>query len=246
MPKKRTTKAKAANISKPKENVPNKLTEEEEREKKEQLELILKEFDNKAKVYQKAIDKQRVQWLAFLSRRYLELKQAISEIGTMTITEFSEAGGTFDKAQAYLKDKKNTSAMDKMAAMQNLMRLPRGLPNVIEEDGEDDFDRSETQTTVKSKRIMSVMPSSSKVGRKPKRAGAITPLNTLNRNQWGQTPLITPKFNPNLPQTPDNSRRPKRGERLMSITGSPVSVPDLADISPGGMERIMEIIQQYK
>ncbi|XP_046552880.1 borealin-like isoform X2 [Haliotis rubra] len=40
-----------------------------------------------------------------------------------------------------------------------------------------------------------------------------------------ETPLITPKFDPKLPYTPAGVRDPRPGERLLSITGSPVSNP---------------------
>ena len=51
MPRKRTTRAKATAISKPKENTPKVLSAKEEKEKREQLELILKEFDSRGKKF---------------------------------------------------------------------------------------------------------------------------------------------------------------------------------------------------
>jgi len=256
MPKKRTTRAKATNISKPKENTPKVLSEKEEREKREQLELILKEFDSKANSYQKAIEKQKRAMLAFINQRYLRMIATIGpEIGSMTIKEFAEAGGTIDTATVYLKGKSNTKPIDKVAELQGLLLGPsRGLSRVAEEEGDDIYIKPEPvgRGTIK-RTIKSVMPSTAGGGRKSKRAGAATPLNTLNRNQWGQTPLITPKFNPNLPSTPDNIRGLRPGERHMSIRGSPVNMDmdriekmmaSEADLSPGRMEKVLEIIQK--
>lgn len=41
---------------------------------------------------------------------------------------------------------------------------------------------------------------------------------------WGATPLVTPKFDPRLPVTPANQRRPKPDEVAMSLAGSPLNV----------------------
>lgn len=50
-----------------------------------------------------------------------------------------------------------------------------------------------------------------------------TPANTASLSQLGyDTPFMTPKFDPRLPITPAMARLPKRGEHLMSKTGSPV------------------------
>lgn len=53
-----------------------------------------------------------------------------------------------------------------------------------------------------------------------------TPANqTADRDKfWGDTPLITPKFDPRLPFAAHRGRAPKVGERIMSLAGSPISI----------------------
>ncbi|XP_061196341.1 borealin-like [Saccostrea echinata] len=51
----------------------------------------------------------------------------------------------------------------------------------------------------------------------------MTPVNrTLADAGWSNTPLVTPKFDPRVPLTPAETRRAKPGEILMSLDGSPV------------------------
>ncbi|KAL4231370.1 Cell division cycle associated 8 [Mactra antiquata] len=49
---------------------------------------------------------------------------------------------------------------------------------------------------------------------------------TMSEMGWGATPLVTPKFDPRLPQTPANARRLKPGEVGLSLAGSPLMEAD--------------------
>ncbi|XP_033117197.1 borealin-like [Anneissia japonica] len=65
-----------------------------------------------------------------------------------------------------------------------------------------------------------------------KTSSAVTPAQQIRRkrnlpsNCWN-TPAVTPKFDPRLPVTP-GARKARKGERLMSMTGSPV-IPAATD-----------------
>ncbi|XP_005091263.1 borealin [Aplysia californica] len=236
MPRKRATRVKTANIPKPSTGISKSLTEKELREKKEQLELHLKEIDVKVKTYLKGIEKTKRTTILFLRGRYQDLIASYGpEVRNMTMKEFTLAGGTLASATSFVKQKtalKPTNS--RLAEVQHLLcTAPSGgLELVAEEDSEDFVDQKEAEVKMPSKtpgtkqrgtkRVKSAMPPPST--RRSKRSVNATPLNTINRNHWGQTPLITPKFDPNLPSTPDNIREMKPGERLMSIAGSPVQV----------------------
>lgn len=52
------------------------------------------------------------------------------------------------------------------------------------------------------------------------KAQIVTPAARALRNS--HTPLVTPKFDPRLPLTPALLREPRAGERIMSLSGSPI------------------------
>ncbi|XP_059153352.1 uncharacterized protein LOC131939179 [Physella acuta] len=146
-----------------------------------------------------------------------------SEIKNLTLKEFSEAGGTYDSVLAHCRKQKRLAQLDN-----ELWKPVKGNAEYLEcidEEGEEPTKQSD---------LAKKTPSS-----KPKRQGKnsamppptnknsvlrqVTP-STRMRTRYGQTPLITPKFDPNLPLTPENIRDVKPGERLMSLAGSPVQV----------------------
>jgi len=249
MPKKRTTRAKPANIQKPKDEG-KQLTKKEEKERIEQLELMLKEFDFKAKNYSKNIEKQKRTTLTLITQRYQQLMAGYDhDIGNMTVREFFEAGGTFEKVQESNQEQQpsvESRVGSRVAELQNLLGIlpTRGLDKVIEEDNDDSSDKED---------VRPVQAPANKKGKKQQKStmrppstiktkrGMGTPLNANSRLIYGQTPLITPKFDPNLPQTPDNIREQKPGERLMSIAGSPVMVDNRRTVGKSRQETIQVI-----
>lgn len=265
MPRRRATKAKPANIPKPKGAGKSSLTENEENEKKEKLEIFLKEFDSQVNTYRKSMEKKKRAATVTISQRYNRFLAALeSDLKNMTIKEFISAGGTFESAEAHFIDKSNLKSvnknMDKVTELQNLLCAgPRVLDRVMEEDCEETGGQTiEPKTeaiprTRKALKTMMVPPSTS--SRRSKRAVNTTPLHKIEKMEWGQTPLITPKFDPKLPFTPENIRKMRPGERLMSIAGSPVecdptdntrtdkdiAMTDFMSITPRRMEKMIKM-----
>lgn len=54
------------------------------------------------------------------------------------------------------------------------------------------------------------------------KAQFVTPSAGRGAVAYGHTPIVTPKFDPRLPLTPALLREPKAGERIMSLSGSPI------------------------
>jgi len=261
MPRKRASKAKSANIPKPEKRVFGTLNETEEDEKAEQLELMLKEFDSKVNSYLKEFEKQKRAMNVTISQRYNKLLSSLSlDMQAMTVKEFCQAGGTFESATASLNKEKNTlkptstnTNIDRMAELQNLLctGMPRKLEKVMEEEGQEVDVKNEVTNTKKRPAKTTMAPPSTSF-RKSKRNQNATPATRVSKMDWGQTPLITPKFDPNLPSTPDNIRKLRPGERVMSLAGSPIEiefseakpsrVPTLADydLTPHRMEEMLK------
>ncbi|XP_077447009.1 borealin isoform X2 [Stigmatopora argus] len=82
-------------------------------------------------------------------------------------------------------------------------------------------------STSKRARALSTIQQNSTL-RRSSRNAMVTPARTLlDASIIGQTPLITPRFDPRLPKTP-NVRGPRHKERVYSISvnGSPISATD--------------------
>ncbi|KAK3697928.1 hypothetical protein QZH41_013004, partial [Actinostola sp. cb2023] len=84
------------------------------------------------------------------------------------------------------------------------------------------------KSKTKQQKTENGMPPPATMGRRSTRKNAsrinnqfITP--ACQMRSFPQTPFVTPKFDPSLPVTPALLRDPKAGERIMSMSGSPLA-----------------------
>ncbi|BFZ22373.1 hypothetical protein BsWGS_25412 [Bradybaena similaris] len=221
MPRKRTTRLQSTKKhGKMDVAVAENLSE---KERTEQLQFFLKDYDNRVKSVLKDIEKKKRALLTFIQIRF---EQQISdlpfEIKDMTLEDFAKCGGTFEAAVAHVRGSTQDPKQKKLAEIQNLKwNSNEVLEDITEEGSEDGGPKFAKPTTVKSKRQVARTASRTVM---TKNSRFMTPANTVSQSTWGPTPLITPKFNPNLPVTPENIRDAKPGDKFMSWAGSPIRV----------------------
>ncbi|GFO00436.1 Borealin-like [Plakobranchus ocellatus] len=250
MPRRRNTRAQTAPPKPTHLELPGlKVTEDMTRkEKEEQLDIFFKDFDFKVKNSLRTLNfeatKAKLKMKGFFTKH---LQQVPAPLLDMTLKDFAAAGGTFEAA---LKAKQE---IDKAKIYTEINNRVGNLPvskddqlTAIEEES------SEEQTHRKKE----AAPKSSK----PERKG-ITPAQRQSvrasksryasrtvKQGWLSTPAITPKFDPRLPQTPDNIRDVKPGERVMSLAGSPLNVREKrkkADAAAASQANIEDVCGQF-
>ncbi|CAG5120961.1 unnamed protein product [Candidula unifasciata] len=274
MPRKRTTRLQSTKTHVKVESDDKGLTG---KERTEQLQLFLRDYDSRVKTVLKDIEKKKRAMLAFIQTRF---EQQISdlpfEIKDMTLEDFAKCGGTFEAALANVRAQAKNTTHNKFAELQNLKwnstEEEKVLENIIEEGSEDTVPMFAQPTTVKAKvrslkylfegkmcflmfvfniqghrRSRCDLPPSTpelptmQTQESPLRF--MTPVSKMSQPLWGPTPLVTPKFDPTLPVTPENSREAKPGERFMSMAGSPILVTKNRRISEAVDKK--EMAQQW-
>lgn len=261
MPRRKTTRAKAP--AKPKTDIPDLVITEEmsKAEKAEQMDIFVKEFQFKVKTMVKNHTRAAQQGKTRINMFWeTQLNQIPISLWNMTLREFVAAGGT---VESVLGRENKYATVDK--------RIGMGFPAIEEESSDESQSQAQQANPVlgtsRAKRTTALQAPDTLMGppvRRSARASKTkyaTPANRLGRGVWGATPLITPKFDPRLPVTPDNIREMKPGERLMSMAGSPVCERKTAvaaaanlnveevvghisslfgvNLSPGGLERAL-------
>ncbi|KAK0058675.1 borealin [Biomphalaria pfeifferi] len=261
MPRKRTTRIKIA--SQPSKNIP--LAQDLSiTDKNEQLKVFLKDYDCKVKNTLQDLEKKKTAIIKFINARFEEqILNLPAVVANMTLKEYAEAGGT-EEAVIKLKNTTRRQMLDELSwagAMKSMKTEESGLSIISEEDSEGNEASTKTFKAKNKSKKGTMLPPTSRATR----SKLTTPCNSTTRSVWGQTPLITPKFNPYLPITPENERDIKPGERLMSLAGSPVRqlgkrqptvcIEDVnktefaaglahigIDLTPGRAEKILELV----
>ncbi|KAH9514341.1 hypothetical protein Btru_028806 [Bulinus truncatus] len=229
--------------------------------KNEQLSIFLQEYDCKVKNVLYEMEKKKTAIITLITTRFEQISQLNAKVAHMTLKEFADAGGTVESVRP-MKRTSKLQMIDELKcaeAMKSLKTEESGLGIINEEDSEESVVLAKTLTAKTKNKSKKVAPS------RLTRSKQTTPCSTTIRSVWGQTPLITPKFNPFLPLTPENERDIKPGERLMSLAGSPVrpfgKTPKLTvcqqvnkndfaeelsnmgiDLTPGRAEKILELV----
>ncbi|GFS00498.1 borealin-like [Elysia marginata] len=212
------------------------------KEKEEQLEIFLKDFRYKVKhtLSTFRIEAARVK-LRIRNLWDMQLQQIPSSLWDMTIKDFAAAGGT---VESVLKRKEAMKDEIYMKIDQRVGKIPSPLTSITEEGSDEPLQQVEQATAVRkltrAKRTTAARAASSakvpavRQSARASRSKFATPADRLPRGVWGPTPVVTPKFDPRLPVTPENIREMKAGERLMSVAGSPVKVTEgrVSEIGP--------------
>ncbi|ELU08961.1 hypothetical protein CAPTEDRAFT_225729 [Capitella teleta] len=191
------------------------LSDVEEEIRKEKLQILIADFDNQVEEKLERYSEMEKQAAIKIDSAYaMELCKIPKHIRTMKLTDFIAAGGTIDgvamqKAAELLADLDTTSS------------APLGS---IEEENQDPSAEEETvkPKAKRGKRRRAVAPPSTARGLRSMRMMQTPGNGPLAKSTWA-TPMVTPKFNPNLPRTPENVRDALPGEEItMSLNGSPV------------------------
>uniref|UniRef100_A0A0B6ZKI1 Borealin C-terminal domain-containing protein n=1 Tax=Arion vulgaris TaxID=1028688 RepID=A0A0B6ZKI1_9EUPU len=222
MPRKRPTRLPP---TKPNQN--NKLPVAvgvSEKARKEQLQMFLKEYDSRVKNVLNDFERNKTTMRTFIVMRYEKrIADLPQEIKDMTLEDFSNCGGTIEAAMASVY-RTDLGAKHKYLA-QKFQCTEQALEDITEEDSDGSVLMSaKPSTTTRPKRqVGKTVPQSTNTSTRNK-AMLRTPANSMKQSAWGATPLFTPKFDMNLPGTPENIRTIKPGERCMSMAGSPLQV----------------------
>ncbi|RUS90300.1 hypothetical protein EGW08_001898 [Elysia chlorotica] len=238
MPRRRTARTKAPS---PKIEVPGLTVTDEmsKKEKEEQLEIYLKDFNFKVKNALRKFNVEVVRKKWRIKNFWdLHLQLIPCNLRDMTLEEFAAAGGTLESVIKHEDEKKDEIYM-KIDERVGKFPAHKGTTDKlgsIDEDGSGEYTQQDEDTanadkSKRPKRARTAKAPSTVMGppvRQSSRASkskyATPAAGGFTRGGWGATPAVTPKFDPRLPITPDNIREMKPGERLMSIAGSPVQV----------------------
>ncbi|XP_071085384.1 borealin-like isoform X1 [Haliotis cracherodii] len=241
-PRKRTTRINKRAKPKAPEGDEGKSLTEQERERK--LEVFLQDYDAKVetalKIMEDKINQLTKSVIVRLKGEIIQLPQKVRE---MTMDDFIASGGTVQCALEYLEMKsqeQDTGGFGRACPMssQLVRTISQKRPNLLSETIMEEQGASPTpaqnrrkkatgRTTVKKSKHLqeSSVYRPSAVMNSSLRSKYRTPSQRSMAASGWETPLITPKFDPKLPYTPAGVRDPRPGERLLSITGSPVSNP---------------------
>ncbi|XP_035679537.1 borealin-like [Branchiostoma floridae] len=235
MPRKRKTRQTTRAKPKLPEGDEGHDMDQEERERKK--ELFLKDFDNEVESRIKQ-SYELCEKICNLGRQQfrLEVMKLPKKIQNMTMAEFLAQGGSIEAIQ--LQSVAETDAKECTSAEKTRMPLAAVSSNIaatetVEEKESKPKGRPKRKAAKKdtappptNKRMTRSSArtqggAASRLGSKTSRNALTTPAVKGSKPVWSDTPLITPKFDPRLPTTP-MVREAKAGERLMSISGSPV------------------------
>ncbi|CAH1269206.1 CDCA8 [Branchiostoma lanceolatum] len=238
MPKKRKTRQTTRAKPKLPEGDEGHDMDQEERERKK--ELFLQDFDVEAESKIKQSN-ELGEKICNLGRQQfrLEVMKLPKKIQNMTMAEFLAQGGSIEAIQ--LQSVTDTDAKECTSAEKTRMPLAAVSNNIaatetVEEDEKESKPKGRPPKRKTTKKKDSAPPptkrmtrssartqggTASRLGSKTSRNALTTPAVKGSKPVWSDTPLITPKFDPRLPTTP-MVREAKAGERLMSISGSPV------------------------
>eukprot|EP00914_Ancora_sagittata_P023711 GHVO01046835.1.p1 GENE.GHVO01046835.1~~GHVO01046835.1.p1 ORF type:complete len:241 (+),score=33.56 GHVO01046835.1:86-808(+) len=191
------------------------LGDVEEDVRKEKLRVLISDFDKEVERRLARYDEMEQQVLRKIDAAYrMELCKIPKHIRTMKVTDFLAAGGTFDAVAM-----KNAEEL-----VASLTSGPSGsqLGDIEEENNDPTAKKTTRAKAAGGKRRRAVAPPSTTRGLRSLKMQ--TPANgPLAKATWA-TPMVTPKFNPNLPRTPENTRNPLPGEKIvMSLNGSPIN-----------------------
>ncbi|CAL1537782.1 unnamed protein product [Lymnaea stagnalis] len=218
MPRKRTTRVKA--VAQPPKGIVKIAEGMSENQRNDQLTIILRDFDSKVQNVLKDIEKKKRSMKADIMACFeSDMAMVPQEIKNMTLKEFAMAGGEINAAVSWVRV--HSRKLNRREEMERLKcKAAHTEEEVLDIINEENLEATDV---VQETPMTKVKPMRGK-SKNPPRSKFITPSHSIGRGAWGKTPLITPKFDPNLPSTPDNIRKMKPGERLMSLAGSPVEV----------------------
>ncbi|CAH1780016.1 unnamed protein product [Owenia fusiformis] len=215
-------------------------------DRRQKLKLLLEDYDNEVKVRVKSMRSDAKTIAKRINHALrLELIKLPMHIRGMNRLEFFNSGGngnTSSKTEEISDIVKDVDSA--IASTSAKIKTVHSNYETISEENED----QQQQATPASKRPLrkraarktkkgvleesqssNIAPSAptAKSSRRTKTAAAAqfkTPAFKGGPSLVGfDTPAVTPKFDPRLPQTPGLVREPKPGERIMSLTGSPLS-----------------------
>ncbi|KAI0219974.1 Borealin [Lamellibrachia satsuma] len=226
MPQKRRTKAVRHSRSKPNMPAGDEKFNLNAQQKKKKLDLLLKDFDAEVQERVASMREFTAQAGKHIETAYMvELLQIPKHLREMKVTDFLAAGGDVSKVammdarkiveviansvaskvtQASLKEGSGDKQTEDTATVQ---KKPRG-------------GRKKNGTTMKT----NTMPPPSTRTRRARQLATPACNQSASTKGW-ETPLVTPRFDPRLPMTPAMMRKPKPGERVitMSMAGSPLT-----------------------
>ncbi|XP_014669895.1 PREDICTED: borealin-like [Priapulus caudatus] len=194
-------------------------------ERTEKLQLFLHDYDVRLERIIKEMEAECARLLKHTETLgKLQIFKLPKHIRAMTRLKFLEMGGTVEAVQAQYIDAEvegpETNAEMTLDKIQEDCEVEQKRPTRTSKKKA----RSTKKNTNKENDIMP--PPTAATAQRPRRNirnKFQTPLHNSQASvrNWN-TPLITPKFDPRLPKTPA-LRRPRQGEMLVSMSGSPVA-----------------------
>ncbi|XP_071958046.1 borealin-like [Antedon mediterranea] len=234
-PRKRRTKL----TTRPKPKLPQGQGQDDvldTNERKNKLELLLRDFDLEVNNRLEQMEREAHKMRSMINTLFrLEMCKMNKDILRMTRKEFLAKGGSVndaalqevsqyvDSLSEHIVKPLQTSAnsdQDGTAAVTAKKKTKQKKAKTS---------KKKLKTSPQTEENENMMPPPSQSLRRSTRkqpSTLMTPAQQTQRNRgssntgWN-TPAVTPKFDPRLPVTP-GARRARKGERLMSMTGSPV------------------------
>ncbi|XP_064599120.1 borealin-like isoform X2 [Liolophura sinensis] len=207
-----------------------------EKERKEKLRVFLADFDLELIEKIRLLEEEKRQLLVDIDVQcHALISQIPSAVRKMSMEDFISCGGTVEAALRWLRQGGDNSGITSSSSGYSVKlsgRAGQRLDSILEDTpavSNLSIASSKSSTVKKPGRAKRgkgragegstsmLPPSTSSVRTSRFRTPARGPTSTV----W-DTPLITPKFDPKLPTTPEGERKPRPGERLVSMDGSPV------------------------
>jgi len=179
--------------------------------RKEKLDLLIKDFEEKSQTYIDDLERYKVELLKSLEGMHRTASFKLKPIMNLPIKDFLSAGGSLDEAAMKAvsqADREIEAALNekfKLDKIQRPLRRVVGMDTISEEGGNNENQAPKTRR----KGGMPAPSTNQKLGASSRNSvrGKGSKFVTPYHGQVGQassfdTPLQTPRFNPRLPMTP--------------------------------------------
>jgi len=253
MPRRRTSKATSR---RPKPKLPDQGEEPDMNAitRREKLELLIKDFDDKAQSYRDDMISSKKCLLSSLKAQFQTEMLNLKPILNMKVAEFLNTGGSMNESamkdvhdaeedvEDNMEDEVNkTFNLDVALSKQKRVRVANcsQMDTISEEDSENQPPRTTRRkvvatganTSMNTSMNTSKTSASRQSALKAKNPKFMTPYHGyLNQVSAKDTPLQTPRFDPRLPMTPGLGRQANIQEThtqmalKLSVQGSPIAI----------------------
>ncbi|KAK3082688.1 hypothetical protein FSP39_002643 [Pinctada imbricata] len=188
-------------------------------EKRAKLEIFLKDLDSRAEKFRQDFKTDYDKMCKLIEQAYtMEIARLPPAVREMKFVDFLACGGTVETAMEHLekeKEKENNSSLTTATSLRTQRTVSRTrvlsqktmLTEAIPEEGSNMTVKTNTKTTSALRTPWNQFK---------------TPMHRSIQQMGFETPLITPKFDPRLPVTPQVMRKQKDMEVVLSLGGSPL------------------------